>query len=329
VADASKAAALATRKRQERERSGFKSSKAKPDAAGVFGAVNFGVRKIDSSPVPPAAFSGERTALNKFDKFGKKKDIYGRKKSCLKDIAAHFDEQDIYESKKMRLLQRIEHARSRTHALKLRSKLANLETWHQMMQKKFTMSANQAKAHQARMERLFDAHLPQELKDKLKANKIAKRAAQKIPFPTAHAEALKILRQKRSLIQRDDRLKSQGQKKMLRPEITNKGFPSMDPISSHLREKLWRNVNTEESWSTSKADMELAEGVVTRAHKSHGDFVEGPIAEPMLRGKLYKPDTEPLGVPNFLVHFPWPKNPEEKVTMNDKVKVEQTYHQTW
>jgi hypothetical protein len=49
----------------------------------------------------------------------------------------------------------------------------------------------------------------------------------------------------------------------------------------------------------------------------------------MLKDMLYHPDTERLGVPNFLTKFPWPTAVDEKVTMDDKVKVEQTYHQTW
>jgi hypothetical protein len=248
----------------------------------------------------------------------------------LKDIAAHFDEKDIYDSKKIALLQQMSTAKSRAHATQIRSKLESLETWHQMMQKKFLMSAQQQKQHKRRVEAMMDLHLPQELKDQLKANKVAKRAAQKLPFPEAHAQAMKILRSKKNEIQRQERMATHGHKRWLRPEINDKGFPSMDPISSHLRERLWRLVETGDEWSTDKQEMERAENIVTAAHKQHGDFVEGPIAAPILRGKLYHPQTERLGVPDFLTKFPeeWKKQ-EDKVTMDDKVKVEQSYHQTW
>lgn len=362
---AKKAKQAALKAKAARKASPFRGRHLKADKDGVFGGVSFGLPKIDSTPVP-LKDAPKRTALERFSKHGPKKNIYGHHKSCLKDIAAHFDEKDIYESKKLSLLQKMSTAKSVAHAQRLRSKLQNLETWHQMMQKKFLMSANEQKDHQRRVEKLFDEHLPQELKDQLQANKVAKRAAQKIPFPEAQAQAFKILRSKRKEIQRADRLTQHGHKRMIRPEINDKGFPSMDPISSSLREKLWRTVETQDEWSTEKTDIERAENIVTAAHKAHGDFVDGPIAEPMLRGKLYHPDTERLGVPNFLTKFPCQfkdQNKErhrikscinvgdsltcvstmmlfsltlfsgpmvdEKVTMNDKVRVEQTYHQTW
>lgn len=320
---------IAAKKLAAKENSPFRGQRLKATKNGVFGAVDFGLPKSESLPSAPTAAARKRNALERFSKFGPKKNIYGRMKSCLKDIAAHFDEKDIYESKKMSLLQKMSNTKSLAHAQRLRGKLQSLETWHQMMQKKFLMSAAEQKQHEKRVEALFDEHLPQELKDQLKQNKVAKRAQQKLPFPNAQAQAMKILRSKRKQIQSMDRLKAHGHKRMLRPEINDKGFPSMDPISSSLREKLWRNVETQDEWSTDARDMERAENIITAAHKAHGDFVEGPIAEPMLRGKLYHPATEKLGVPNFLTKFPWPIKEEEKITMNDKVKVEQTYHQTW
>jgi hypothetical protein len=335
AAQAAKDAAIAAAKKAARRAkrlasSAFASAGMKHDANGVFGGIDFGIPKADAIPSTKGLKkAAKRSALERYSKYGPKRNIYGRKKSCLKDIAAHFDEKDIYETKKFALLQQMDKTKSRAHATQIRSKLANLESWHQLMQKKFMQSAAEAKQAQKKLERLFDAHLPQELKDQLQQNKVAKRAAQKIPFPDAMERAMAYLRSKRSEIQRDERLQTAGHKRMLRPEIRDKGFPSMDPISSLLREKLWRNVNTENEWSTDKGEMERAEGIVTAAHKAHGDFVEGPIAAPLLKGKLYTPETEKLGVPNFLHYFPWPKKPEEKVTMDDKVKVEQTYHQTW
>jgi len=299
------------------------------DSNGVFGAVKFGLPKSEAIPSsqPLRRRKDGRSALNNLDQ--EAKNIYGHPKSCLKDIAAHFDEKDIYESKKLRLLQKIDQANDLRVASKLRKRLGNLEHWHQMMQKKFLMSANEQKEFEKRQERLFDAHLPQALKDQMKANKVAKRAGQKLPFPDAKKKALKMLRTLRHTIAKDERMTSLGHKKMVRPNIDNPGFPSMDPISSQLREKLWRQIETQDEWSTDSADVEKATNIVAAAHKAHGDFQEGPIAEPLLRGKLYKPDTEPLGQPHFLTEFPWPKTPETEVTMNDKSRVEQTYHQTW
>jgi len=198
-----------------------------------------------------------------------------------------------------------------------------------MMQQKFSASSRQRKAQIAREDALFDAHLPKELLEKIKANKVAKRAGQKPPFPGARKLALEILKSKRDEIERSDRLRDLGHKVIIRPKINNPTFPSQDPISGHLREKLWRRVHTENAWTTDANDLERAENVVRKSHKAHGDFVEGPIAAPLLKGKLYHPETEPLGVPNFLHSFPWPKKAEEKVTMDDKVKVEQTAFQTW
>lgn len=329
-AKAARDLALAAAKKLEAVRnSPFRAAGFKHNKQGVFGRVNFGITKADSLPSTPAAKKGKLNALEKFSKYAPRKNIYGRRKSCLKDIAAHFDEKDIYDSKKMSLLQQMSSAKSRLHATKLRSKLNSLETWHQMMQKKFLMSATEAKAHEKRVEALFDEHLPADLKDQLKQNKVAKRAGQKTPFPLAKKQAFKILRSKRTQIQKNERLQANGHKRMLRPEINDHGFPSMDPISSQLREKLWRNVETQQEWTTDKAEMERAENIVTNAHKQHGDFVEGPIAAPILKGALYNPDTEKLGVPNFLTKFPWPLKEEEKVTMNDKMRVEQTYHSTY
>jgi len=308
---------------------GFHSAKLSQDSNGVYGAVNFGVTKKDS--IPSSKGKGKRrrgTHLNKLREHDNK-NIYGKKKTCLKDVAAHFDEKDIYEAKKISFLQQLDQTKSRKLAGKIRKKLRNLESWHHVMQQKFLASSQERKDQLRREEALFDAHLPQDLKDKLKANKVAKRAGQKLPWPGAHKEALAILRSKRESIARDDRLRETGHKVMIRPHITNPTFPSRDPISAHLREKIWRQVNTEKKWSTDSNDLERAERVVEKAHKQHGDFVEGPIAAPLLKGKLYKPETEPLGVPNFLHYFPWPKKPQDKVSMDDKVKVPQTYHQTW
>jgi len=295
----------------------------------LFGAVDFGVTKAESTPtsVPIVPRKSNAHVYNQTD-VGTL-NIYKHPKACLKDIAAHFDEADIYESKKISLLQQMEHAKSRKVAHHIRTKLASLETWHQMMQKKFLASATEARDQKRRMEHLFDAHLPAELKQKLAANKVAKRAAQKIPFPGAHEEAIKYLKSKRTEIMRDERLHALGHKVMHRPTIDNPKFPSRDIISSHLREKLYRNVNTENHWSTDSGDLERAENVVRKAHKAHGDFVEGPIAAPLLKGKLYHPETEKLGVPNFLHYFPWPKKPASHVTMDDKVRVEQTDHTTY
>lgn len=318
------------KQRQEQDAlalSPFTTTKLSADKAGVFGGVSFGLPLSESIPTTPVA-QQRNSAFNRFKKFDKKKDIYGRKKSCLKDIAAHFDEKDIYETKKMSLLQEMSSTKSRALATQIRSRLESLETWHQMMQKKFLMSATEMKVHKQRVAALMEEHLPQELKDQLAQNKVAKRAAQKIPFPDAHAQAMKILRSKRLEIQKNENLKALGHKRMLRPEINDKGFPSMDPISSSLREKLWRTVETQDEWSTDSRDLEKAENIVTNAHKAHGDFVDGPIAAPMLKDLLFNPDTERLGVPNFLTKFPWPLV-DEKVTMDDKVKVEQTYSQTW
>jgi len=325
-----KAAVAKAKAAAKRALAPFKGQKLKPDSQGVYGGVNFGLPKADTLPSGAATKKDSgRTAFNRFDKYGPKKNIYGRKKSCLKDIAAHFDEKDIYESKKLALIQQMQHVKSRVHATQIRSRLANLETWHQMMQKKFLMSAKQLKRHKARMERLMDVHLPQDLKDQLKANKVAKRAGQKLPFPLAHAKAMKIMRQKRKQIERQDALHARGFKRMLRPEINDKGFPSMDPISTVLREQIWRPVKTGKRWSTDKGVMELADNVVKAASKDHEDFVYGPIAGPILKGKLYTPETEKLGVPNFLRYFPWPKTPAKTVTMDDKVRVQQSYYQTW
>jgi len=229
----------------------------------------------------------------------------------------------------MSLLQQMDVATSRELADKLRSELRSLETWHHMMQQKFSASSRQRKAQIAREDALFDAHLPKELLEKIKANKVAKRAGQKPPFPGARKLALEILKSKRDEIERSDRLRDLGHKVIIRPKINNPTFPSQDPISGHLREKLWRRVHTENAWTTDANDLERAENVVRKSHKAHGDFVEGPIAAPLLKGKLYHPETEPLGVPNFLHSFPWARKAEEKVTMDDKVKVEQTAFQTW
>jgi len=116
---------------------------------------------------------------------------------------------------------------------------------------------------------------------------------------------------------------------MVRPEIDNPKFPSLDPISSSLRERRWRQVSLDDKLSTNKDEIEAAEKLVSVSHKQHGDFMDGPIAEPLLKGKLYNAKTEPLGVPNFLTNFPWPKHPDEHISMDEKVKVEQTDFTTY
>lgn len=316
------AAALA-----EAQFSPFRPLSMKPDKRGVFGAVNFGTALGDSNPssrpTPKSTTDVRRSAIRKLAKFANQKDIYGRPKACLKDIAAHFDEKDIYEQKKLALVKKAAEADSAEVADKIRKKLANLEMWHAMMQKKFMASAAEHKAYQRKMERLFSTHLPAALKKQLDENKLAKRAGQKLPHPGAMKQAMSILKGLRSKLRRDARLKKKGYKKMVRPVLNDPEFPSMDPISTHLRGRLWRTVYTEDHWSTDDGDLEVAGNLVDKAFQQHGDFVNGPIAEPLLKGKLYEAKTEPLGVPNFLVKFPWPKT-EEKVTMDDKVKVEQT-----
>jgi len=202
-------------------------------------------------------------------------------------------------------------------------KLANLETWHHMMQKKFAQSAAQARASEKRLERLFKAHLPDEMLKKLEANKQAVRAAKPLPYPKARAEAMKVLRAMRNDIRRDQRLKKLGHKKYIRPHIRNPKFPSMDDISTELRGRMWRRVKTNKKWSTDSHQLEKAERLVKKAFDQHADFVEGPIAAPLLKGKLYHPETEALGVPNFLHKFPWPKVPEKEVSMDERLPVKQ------
>lgn len=129
----------------------FKSAKLPADKRGVFGGLMLGASMEESLPaavrVLPAAMSN--SALYKQDPLAPKRNIYGRKKSCLKDIAAHFDEKDIYEAKKTSLLQLQARAESREEAETVTKKLENLETWHAMMQKKFLMTNSQAQAHES------------------------------------------------------------------------------------------------------------------------------------------------------------------------------------
>jgi len=103
----------------------------------------------------------------------------------------------------------------------------------------------------------------------------------------------------------------------------------MDPISSNIRERRWRQVMTDDKWSTDQGDLETSENLVKQAFKVHGDFQDGPIAEPLLKGKQYDAETEPLGVPNFLTNFPWPKDPNDHISINEKQRVEQTDHTTY
>jgi hypothetical protein len=264
------------------------------------------------------------SAMYKHDPAAPKKTIYGRKKSCLKDIAAHFDEKDIFEAKKQSLIQQQERATSLQEAQAIAKKLKNLESWHAMMQKKFMQSEAESKAAEKRLWNLFEAHLPAELFGQLKSNKEAERSALPIPFPKAKAQAMKLLRSKRNEIRRDQKLKKLGFKKFIRPNITNPEFPSMDPISTHLRGQLWRRIATDGKWSTDNFELEKGDKLEKAAFQQHSDFVEGPIAKPLLKGKLYEPETEALGVPNFLTNFLWPKEPEKEITMDDKMKVEQT-----
>jgi len=329
---AAKAAAAALRAANH-AKAARKSQKLKQDKRGLFGSVNFGISKAESLPstavAPKLRGQKGRSAMYQFDRFAPKRNIYGRKKSCLKDIAAHFDEKDLYEQKKLSLIQQASHAKSTNLANKLRRKLVNLEQWHQMMQEQFRFSAKQRKKAVARENKLFDAHLPQELKDQLAANKVAKHAGRKIPFPNAHNKALQTLKKLRRTIEKDDRMREMGHKKIILPYVNDPNFPSRDRISSHLREKLYRRIETEKQWSLNPHDMEHGEKLVEKAHKDHGDFIEGKIAAPILKGKLYKPEVEPLGVPDYLHYFPWPKVDDMKATIDDKVKVEQMYHQTW
>lgn len=309
----------------------------KKNALGIYGGVVLGISKADSAPnagTPGAAAAAAAAAAQQKtccldDVEDGDKNLYGQQKSFLKDIAAHFDEKDIFESKKARLEARLKDTTDRTLAYALRKKLLNLETWHQMMQKKFLMSSQEAKAHAKKVDALFDAHLPKELKDQLAANKVAKKAGQKLPFPEAHKKAIAFMKTIRTKLARTARLKGLGHKVMVRPEIDNPQFPSLDPISSGLRERRWRQVSLDDNLSTDKNEIEAAEKLVAVSHKQHGDFMDGPIAEPLLKGKLYNAKTEPLGVPNFLTNFPWPKHPDEHISMDEKVKVEQTDFTTY
>jgi len=169
-----------------------------------------------------------------------------------------------------------------------------------------------------------------ELIAKIKANRAAKKSGLPIPFPEARKLAMGEIRKQKAIARRLARqiAKSHGSgKKIVLPTIDDPWFPSRDHISTTIRERMWRRIETDPDLSTNKKDFERAHNTIKSENKRHDDFLHSATAKPF-RKKVFDAIVPEPAKPHFLVNFPWAKK-EDKVTLDAKLKVPQMEFREW